>query len=136
MSEMVYYSENEADTINIARLIASKLSPCVVTLSGDLGAGKTVFAKGFVSFFMDDVDVISPTFSIVNSYGNSVYHFDLYRLNSEEELYGIGVEEYFYSGKFCLVEWPERVSYSVFPKNTVNIKIFKEGDNKRKIVVM
>ena len=131
---MEFISKSSEDTKNIAKTIAGTLtSPCVILLSGDLGAGKTVFAKGFVEYFVKDAHVTSPTFSIVNSYEDKVYHFDLYRLQSEEELYSIGALEYFYSGAYVLVEWPERVSESFFPKNSMHVVIEKIDDNTRKI---
>lgn len=122
--------------MQIAKDLAKSLSPCVVLLRGDLGAGKTVFAKGFVSQIVPAASVVSPTFAIMNSHADKVFHFDLYRITSESELDAIGAEEYFFSGKFCLVEWPERVSKSVFPKNHVEVVIKKIDDNTRSIEIV
>jgi len=134
--EKVFISKNSDDTKEIGSKVAALLKePRVVLLSGDLGAGKTVFAKGFVNYFIKSADVVSPTFAIVNSYNDLIYHFDLYRLESENELYAIGAEEYFYSGAYVLVEWPERVDLSIFPANSVNVKIEKIDDTARRIVV-
>ncbi len=136
MDRLEFISNNSDETKRIAFSIAGKLKgPCVILLSGDLGAGKTVFAKGFVSYFVKDADVVSPTFAIVNSYEDKVYHFDLYRIESENELFAIGAYEYFYSDKYSLVEWPERVSRDIFPKGSVQVTIEKIGEDKRKIVV-
>jgi len=90
-----------------------------------MGAGKTTLIKEFCTHLGIEDEVSSPTFSLVNEYESSlgpVYHFDLYRIQSEEELYDIGYEDYFFSGYLCLVEWPEMAS-GIIPKNHILIKI-------------
>jgi tRNA threonylcarbamoyladenosine biosynthesis protein TsaE len=86
----------------------------IVLLTGDLGAGKTTFVKHFLdSYFEENVEVDSPTFSIVNTYesrSKCVHHFDLYRLNTLEEIEDIGFMEYVESGNLCFVEWPEKIA--------------------------
>ena len=79
------------------------------TLSGDLGAGKTTFVKAFCKVIGIPDEVSSPTFAIVNEYRNSnkVYHFDLYRIERQEELYEIGFEEYLDDDAYIFIEWPE-----------------------------
>lgn len=132
-------SKNEDDTKKIAREYASQLEKGeIVLLEGDLGAGKTAFVKGVVEAFGGDANqVTSPTFTIVNQYNlndNVIYHFDLYRIESVDELYNIGIEEYFYSGAICFVEWPERAP-ELFDNTCKKIEILKKGDNSREIII-
>jgi len=95
-------------------------------LSGSMGAGKTTLIQSLCRV-LQVVDVVnSPTFSIVNEYlradGSSVFHFDLYRLRKEEELLDIGYEDYFYSGSYCFVEWPEMAA-GLIPGDCIYIRI-------------
>ena len=86
----------------------------VICFFGDMGAGKTTFIKSFCEQAGVEDIVQSPTFSIVNEYqsvaGEPVYHFDFYRLKSEEEAFDLGYEQYLFSGYFCLIEWPEKIA--------------------------
>ncbi len=109
----------ESRSINDNLLIAREIinSPGlrkVICFYGEMGAGKTTFIKSFCQQAGVEDKVQSPTFSIVNEYqgadGNPVYHFDFYRLKSEEEAFDLGYEQYLFSGYFCLIEWPERIS--------------------------
>ncbi|MGB1038100.1 MAG: tRNA (adenosine(37)-N6)-threonylcarbamoyltransferase complex ATPase subunit type 1 TsaE [Bacteroidia bacterium] len=97
----------------------------IVLLRGNLGAGKTTLVKQFVQFTGGNADQVdSPTFSLINSYkydGREVHHFDLYRLNSAEEIEDIGFMEYIDSGSLCFIEWPEKIA-DFLPENLV-IKI-------------
>jgi tRNA threonylcarbamoyladenosine biosynthesis protein TsaE len=85
----------------------------VLCFYGDLGAGKTTFIKAICRQLGVADEVQSPTFSIVNEYkasgGEPLYHFDFYRLKTEEEAYDLGYEQYLYSNYFCFIEWPEKV---------------------------
>ncbi len=85
----------------------------VLCFYGDLGAGKTTFIKAICRQLGVADEVQSPTFSIVNEYkasgGEPVYHFDFYRLKTEEEAYDLGYEQYLFSNYFCFIEWPEKV---------------------------
>lgn len=130
-----FVSKSENETKKIAQDIASGLSPRVVLLRGDLGAGKTVFAKGFVDYFVKGASVVSPTFTIMNSYADRVFHFDLYRIESASELDAIGAEEYLFGDNYCLVEWPDRVGRGYFPTNAVEIEIVKIDEKTRAIRV-
>lgn len=104
---------------------------------GKMGAGKTTLIKS-LCIQLGVIDIVnSPTFSIVNEYrtnkGDAVYHMDFYRLNNREELMDIGCEDYFYSGSYCLIEWPEKFD-ELLPDNFVYIKIdVDETDNSRMI---
>jgi len=111
----------------------------VYTLSGDLGAGKTLFAQGFAAGLGVDGHVVSPTFAILNVHEGRLplYHFDMYRIEDVSELFNIGHEEYFYGDGVCLIEWPEMVSEEI-PSSVVKIKISKVpemGDDYRQIIV-
>ncbi len=103
-------------------------------LQGDLGAGKTTLIQSMCTFLGVEEPVTSPTFSLVNEYDSpdygSVYHMDLYRLEKEEDLVQIGLEEYLDSGNLCFIEWPE-VAQGKFDKKLVRIEIAMGSDNIR-----
>lgn len=136
---MLYESFSQEDTFKIAYNIAKNSNKNdIFCLSGDLGVGKTVFAKGFAKGLGIDDDIISPTFTIVIEYPEvPFYHFDVYRLSSSDDMYDLGYEEYFYSGGICLIEWAEIVK-DVIPENAHWIKISKDyskDEDYRKIEV-
>ena len=105
----------------------------ILAFSGELGAGKTTFIQAICRKLGIEVDVNSPSFSLVNEYfspeGNSVFHFDLYRIDSPDELFDLGYEEYFYSGSMCLIEWPEKAR-ELIPEDAlwVRMEIGEQGD--------
>ena len=106
-------------------------------LHGEMGSGKTTLVKSIVNKLGVDSLVTSPTFSIVNEYGeeeNTVYHFDLYRLKNEAEALDIGFEEYLTSGMLCLIEWPEKVS-NLLPDQVFEVKIEFHDPVSRNIYV-
>lgn len=108
----------------------------VFAFYGKMGAGKTTFIKA-VCEALGVTDVInSPTFSIVNEYvdarGQSIFHFDFYRLKRAEEAFDIGFEDYVYSGKLCLMEWPEIVE-PLLPEETVRVSIVEQPNGERLI---
>lgn len=139
MKEMIgekFKTTSIQETMEVARAFAEKLKAGdIVLLSGDLGAGKTVFAKGFALGLGIVDNVISPTFTIMNCYENILNHFDLYRLNSIEELMSIGAEEELYGEKISLVEWPEIVGFEFFPKTAKIVKINKLDEETREILI-
>lgn len=109
----------------------------VVCLNGELGAGKTVFAKGFAKGLEISNDITSPTFSIINEYSGRLplYHFDTYRIKSVREMEDTGYEEYFYDNGVCLIEWADIIR-ELLPENAVFITIakdLKKGENYRMI---
>ncbi len=110
----------------------------VLAFHGEMGAGKTTFIKAICKQLGVSDGVSSPTYSIINQYqaadGNLVYHLDLYRLKDEEEALQAGVEECFYSGKYCLVEWPEKTS-RLLPENTLHCYLSNSGNNERKLKI-
>ena len=102
-----------------------------------MGMGKTTFIKELCRQLGVDGVVSSPTFSIVNEYdskGESIYHFDFYRLKNEQEAYDFGYEEYFYSGNYCFVEWPEKIE-NLLPEDAVLISITGDEHGNREITM-
>ncbi|MEE1946473.1 tRNA (adenosine(37)-N6)-threonylcarbamoyltransferase complex ATPase subunit type 1 TsaE [Pedobacter sp. KR3-3] len=101
---------------------------------GDMAAGKTTFIKALCQALGITDVVSSPTFSIVNEYDSvagPVYHFDFYRLKNLQEAYDIGYEEYFYSGSYCLVEWPQKVE-ELLPDRYIKVAISITGSEQRR----
>jgi tRNA threonylcarbamoyladenosine biosynthesis protein TsaE len=108
----------------------------VFIFSGTLGAGKTTFIKYICKVLGVTAGISSPTFSLVNEYqcvdGSVIYHFDFYRIKDVQEAYDIGYEEYFYSGNYCFIEWPEKIP-GLVPPDAVEIKIEVNSNNDREI---
>jgi tRNA threonylcarbamoyladenosine biosynthesis protein TsaE len=108
----------------------------VFAFYGKMGAGKTTFTRALCDVLGVKDNVASPTFSIINEYyskdGNSVYHFDFYRINKLAEAIDIGSEEYFYSGDYCLIEWPELVQ-DILPEETIKVEISVDDENDHRI---
>nr|WP_290508200.1 tRNA (adenosine(37)-N6)-threonylcarbamoyltransferase complex ATPase subunit type 1 TsaE [Algoriphagus sp.] len=105
---------------------------------GEMGAGKTTLIR-MIADKMGLVDeVSSPTFSLVNHYetqtGESIYHFDFYRLEDPDEALDIGIEEYFYSGNYCWIEWPEKLG-AYIPEHFLHVKIEYQSPSSRKITL-
>jgi len=121
-----------AELSEAAKILVSNFSAQrVFAFYGEMGSGKTTLIKAICTE-MGVKDVVnSPTYGLVNEYktsnGNKVYHFDFYRLNSEEEALDIGVEEYLNSGNYCFMEWPERIA-EVLPETIVNVRISLKGE--------
>lgn len=107
-----------------------------MAVSGEMGAGKTTFIQAICRQLGIEVEVNSPTFALVNEYfsptGDSIYHFDLYRIESPDELFDMGYEEYFYSGSRCLIEWPEKAR-ELIPESALWVHI-EIGENKARII--
>lgn len=99
---------------------------------GEMGAGKTTMIKAICKKLGVESPMNSPTFAIVNEYDNVAYHFDFYRLKNEEEAYDIGVEEYLDSGRFCFIEWPEKIP-SLLPKHRFEIRLEINTPTQRRI---
>jgi len=98
----------------------------IITFHGDLGSGKTTLIKNICKLLNVKDEVSSPTFSLVNEYhtveGSKLFHFDFYRIKDEMEALDMGVEEYFDSGEYCLIEWPERIE-SFLPEERLEVFI-------------
>jgi tRNA threonylcarbamoyladenosine biosynthesis protein TsaE len=108
----------------------------VIAFSGELGAGKTTFIQAICRNLGITVEVNSPTFSLVNEYftpeGDSVFHFDFYRIETPGELFDMGYEEYFYSGSLCLIEWPEKAP-GLMPGDALMVNIVVSENETRLI---
>lgn len=106
---MEFISHSIEETYNVAKLVADRcVGNEIILLSGDLGAGKTTFTKGFAKALGIEKNVTSPTFTLMKSYKGgrlTMYHFDLYRIKSEEEVEELGLSEYFDMGGVCVIEW-------------------------------
>lgn len=120
-------------------LLGLRSSSDIVAFYGPMGAGKTTLIKNLCHQMGVTDEVNSPTFAIVNEYvtleGESVYHFDFYRIKRLEEVFDIGYENYFYSGNWCLLEWPEMIE-PLMPEEFIRVDIsLGDTDDSRKIVV-
>ncbi len=122
----------ETATRAIAATLAHACAPgdCVL-LNGDLGAGKTAFARGFIQALSPGAEVVSPTFNLVQTYDTpaaTIWHFDLYRLKTAAELVEIGLDDALASG-ITLIEWPELAS-EYWPRNALTIRLENEGQGR------
>lgn len=107
----------------------------VFAFYGKMGAGKTTFVKAICECLGVEDVITSPTFAIVNEYtsattGDSIYHFDFYRIKKLEEVYDMGYEDYFYSGALCFLEWPELIE-DLLPEDATKVTIEEEEDGSR-----
>ena len=114
--------ETEAIGKQIAEYV-SQNGITFVALYGDLGVGKTAFVRGFASFYDKDACVMSPTYNLVNVYGN-IYHFDMYRITDEDDLYSVGFFDYDDSNNIIITEWSENIEYAL-PDNYIKVTIKK-----------
>ncbi len=138
---MIKESFQEKDTFEFARQLGEQASPGeIYCLEGDLGTGKTVFAKGFAAGLGIREPVTSPTFNIVKEYEEGrlpLYHFDVYRIADPDEMYAIGYEDYFFGQGVCLVEWSSLIR-ELIPEGAVQILLEKDpekGFDYRRITV-
>lgn len=137
---MKHVTKSPEETLELGYKFGKKLKPgTVVALIGELGAGKTVFTKGIAKALgVKEYEYVnSPSFVIVKEYKSGkrpLYHFDLYRLNTTNDLDTIGCEEYFYSTGISVVEWADRAC-DVLPDKYVKVKFEHLGMNKREIEI-
>ncbi|MDR6878768.1 tRNA (adenosine(37)-N6)-threonylcarbamoyltransferase complex ATPase subunit type 1 TsaE [Bacillus sp. 3255] len=128
-----YYSRQEADTDKLGQLLAGRLHPgAVLTLDGDLGAGKTRFSQGFARAIGIQETVNSPTFTIIKEYEGAqlpFYHMDMYRI-SQEEADELGLEDYFYGAGVTLIEWSSLIE-DLLPAERLAITISLQEDQTR-----
>lgn len=141
MKKMIYESFCAEDTFRIGKELAEQAQPGqIFALSGDLGTGKTVFAKGFAQGLGIDEPVSSPTFTILQIYEEGrlpLYHFDVYRIEDPEEMEEVGLDEYLEGDGVCLIEWAERIE-EMLPAEYGRITLEKdpeEGFDFRRITV-
>ena len=137
---MEFISHSEAETEALGEKLARSLPEhgVVIAMYGELGAGKTAFVRGLARGLEVDGAVTSPTFTIVNAlYGKrDLFHFDMYRLGSADELFDIGWEDYLDRGGVCAVEWSENVREALPPDAiTVTITRWPENDGCRSITI-
>ena len=138
---MVIETRNVKETLELGIKIGQEAKPgLVIALEGDLGVGKTVLAQGVAKGLGVEEMVCSPTFTIVQVYEEGrypFYHFDVYRLEDPDEMYEVGVEDYFYGEGVCMVEWAEMIK-EILPSSYLKIEISKDpqqGVDYRKITL-
>ena len=144
LKEIITNSPEETENVGfaVAELIKNDNSvPSFIALFGDLGVGKTAFVRGFAKVFSPNALVRSPTFALVNEYpsnsGRRVFHFDMYRITDEDDLYSIGYYDYLDDGSICLVEWSENIPYAI-PDEHIRVEITKTNldvPDERKIII-
>lgn len=129
----VFISNSREETEQFAIEYAKTLAPYdVVLLDGDMGAGKTVFAKGVAKGLGIQEEVTSPTYAYMNDYDGRLFHYDCYRIESVEQAENLGLADYFEMGGICLVEWSQNIS-SLLPQKVKRVCIRKRGENEREI---
>ena len=134
---MIYLTNSPAETEAVGEMLAKRLHPgTVLAYTGDLGAGKTAFTRGLARGLGYREPVTSPTYTIVNEYLGGrlpLFHFDMYRLGSAEDLWDIGWEDYLDRGGVCAVEWSENVTEAM--ENAIWVRIEKTGEESRRITI-
>ncbi|MBQ2779097.1 MAG: tRNA (adenosine(37)-N6)-threonylcarbamoyltransferase complex ATPase subunit type 1 TsaE [Bacteroidaceae bacterium] len=121
-----------------AQFIAAMQGRRIFAFYGSMGAGKTTFIKALCEAMGVEDAINSPTFAIVNEYesaaGDTIYHFDFYRIKSIAEVYNMGYEEYLYGNAYCFIEWPELIE-ELLPEETVKVTIEESTDGHRTITM-
>ena len=134
---MEFLTNSPEETEAVGAALGKILTPgAVIAYRGDLGAGKTAFTRGLARGLGYAEPVTSPTYTIVNEYLGGrlpLFHFDMYRLASSDDLWDIGWEDYLERGGVCAVEWSENVDDAM--ENAVYVTIYKTGENSRRIVI-
>ena len=136
---MEFVANSERETEELGARLAERLEPgAVIAFTGDLGAGKTAFTRGLARGLGISERVTSPTFTIVNEYEGGrlpLFHFDMYRLGSSDELFDIGWEDYLARGGVCAVEWSENVA-DALEEDAISVEIRRgTSENQRVIAV-
>ena len=136
---MVFITRSPEETEALGKRLAQLLVPGdIIAYSGDLGAGKTAFTRGVAAGLGVTESVTSPTYTIVNEYLSGrlpLFHFDMYRLSSSDDLFDIGWEDYLLRGGVCAVEWSENVEDALEEPICVDICRMADGDSLRRITV-
>ncbi|MBR1919687.1 MAG: tRNA (adenosine(37)-N6)-threonylcarbamoyltransferase complex ATPase subunit type 1 TsaE [Spirochaetales bacterium] len=130
-------SHSEKETQEVGRRVAQKVwRGAVISLRGSLGAGKTVFAKGFARELGITEAIVSPTFTLVQEYDGRLrmYHLDLYRLSGEDEFESMGGEDFLYSDGVALIEWSEKIE-DMLPEDTIYVDLTINEDLSRDIEI-
>ena len=137
MKSLQFETHSEDETIELGAVIARQLpSKATVLLIGNLGAGKTTFAKGMAQGrgAAQPDEVSSPTFTLIHEYGTAVYHIDLYRLDQPEQVANLGLDEIFERDALVLVEWGERFP-NLMPTDRFEIRLTTTGETSRRIEI-
>ena len=134
---MTFETHSPEQTEALGEALGKGLRPgAVVAYTGDLGAGKTAFPRGLAKGLGASEPVTSPTYTIVNEYLSGripLFHFDMYRLGSSEDLFDIGWEDYLERGGVCALEWSENVADAL--ENPIRVQLEKTGENARRITI-
>jgi len=134
---MIFETHSPEQTEAVGTALAKQLTPgTVVAYRGDLGAGKTAFTRGLARGLGAGEPVTSPTYTIVNEYLSGrlpLFHFDMYRLYSADDLFDIGWEDYLERGGVCAVEWSENVAEAM--DGAIVVQIEKTGEDSRRIII-
>ena len=140
---MLFITNSTEETEKLGQLLAKKIdtagiSRAFIALRGEMGVGKTAFVRGFASQFQIS-NVKSPTYTIVNEYRGrrNIYHFDMYRIESEDDLYSMGFDEYVDKDGICISEWSENVE-DFIPKDAIYVSMKRASENaeKREIEIL
>ena len=129
----VKYSLGDID--KLARKLLEESKTKIILFKGEMGSGKTTLISAMVKILGGDSKASSPTFSIVNEYkvkSDIVYHFDFYRIKNHSEVLDIGIEDYFYSGNWNFIEWPDKIKH-ILPEKTITIKLTILSDQEREL---
>lgn len=134
---MTFETHSPEQTEALGEALGKVLKPgTVVAYTGDLGAGKTAFTRGLAKGLGASEPVTSPTYTIVNEYLSGripLFHFDMYRLGSSEDLFDIGWEDYLERGGVCALEWSENVADAL--ENPIRVRLEKTGESSRRITI-
>jgi len=134
------YKSDSVEDLNeiVKKLILDFSDKRVILFYGEMGVGKTTLIKVLCEQLGVEEPTNSPTFSIVNEYlsntNKTIFHFDFYRIEKEEEVFDMGYEDYFYNDSYCFVEWPEKIP-NLLPNDAVKVKIILDDENNRIISV-
>ena len=129
----IFISHSREETLAWAEQYAKSLrAGDTVLLDGEMGAGKTVIAKGIAAGLGIAEEVTSPTYAYINSYEDRLFHFDCYRIADESQAFALGFADYFETGGICLVEWSENIA-GLLPERLKRIEIIKRGEEEREI---
>ena len=142
MENKVVFTTSTEETEEIGRSLALNLigigkNTAFVALYGDLGVGKTAFVRGFTSALCENARVKSPTYTVVNEYRGGrvpIFHFDMYRIESDDDLYSTGFYDYIDEG-IILSEWSENIPFAL-PRERIDVTIEKDGEDKRRITIL
>ena len=128
-----FVSNSREETLAFAREYAKTLKAGdIVLLGGDMGAGKTVIAKGVAEGLGIEEEVTSPTYAYMNDYDGRLFHYDCYRIESVEQAENLGLADYFDMGGICLIEWSQNIA-PLLPRKTKRVVIKKLSENEREI---